>query len=300
MEVLDRVFRRNVSFHGAEAVEHGGVPVPAQLVDSLWERLDDIGEDGGMHLARGREVQRKLLRALTPGLTRARLRSTLAHDLDESREIAPRVNLLVGIMPALVEKYEPRERGQAVDVLLVEKHGSQVNQALDDIDLQPMLQKRADPVRVANRAAPAARGDVKKVSFGRVVPVLERVLRRDADHRVDDIGRHVATGPEDEVQVLRGHVAGAALASSRAPREIILQKVSRQLPAIESSRQRVLDAVEDYIDVMFGYVCAVFVEKLMSAVLRDIRANCIIVSLLPKHRRTSCFPPEKGVGCKRD
>mmetsp|Transcript_1778 Transcript_1778/g.6726 ORF Transcript_1778/g.6726 Transcript_1778/m.6726 type:complete len:246 (-) Transcript_1778:1094-1831(-) len=245
MEVLDRVFRRDVSFHGAEAVEHGGVPVPARLVDSLRERLDDIGEDGGMHLARRREVQRKLLRALAPGLTRARLRSTLAHDLDESREIAPRVNLLVGIMPALVEKYEPRERGQAVDVLLVEKHGSQVNQALDDIDLQPMLQKRADPVRVANRAAPAARGDVKKVSFGRVVPVLERVLRRDADHRVDDIGRHVAAGPEDEVQVLRAHVAGAALASSRAPREIILQKVSRQLPAIESSRQRVLDAVVD-------------------------------------------------------
>ena len=104
MEVLDRVFRRP-RVHGAEAVEQGGVPVPARLVDSLRERLEDIGEDGGMHLARGREVQRKLLRALAPSLTRARLRPTLAHDLDESREIAPRVILLVGIMPALVKKY---------------------------------------------------------------------------------------------------------------------------------------------------------------------------------------------------
>ena len=115
-----------------------------------------------------------------------------------------------------------------------------------------MLQKCADPVRVAiatiDRGAPAARGDVKKVTFGRVVPVLERVLRRDADHRVDDIGRHAAIGsegPEDEVQVLRAHVAGAALTSSRAPREIILQKVKCQLKAIVSSNQRALDAVVD-------------------------------------------------------
>ena len=45
---------------------------------------------------------------------------------------------------------------------------------------------------------------MKKVSLRSVIPVLERVLRRDADHRVDDIPRRDALAREDAVKVLRG------------------------------------------------------------------------------------------------
>ena len=78
-----------------------------------------------------------------------------------------------------------------------------------------------------------------------MIPVLERVLRRDADHRVDDIPRRDALAREDAVKVLRGDLTRPLSVPIRpSPLKVSSQVFIRDPLALLARVQRLQDQIE--------------------------------------------------------